>query len=107
MTFIVYRDTITVSKIFINKFTTRLYRASIRDFALKPASSFPKIETIKYVNQLYLSEFIFNHTLYARLLLLRDPDWVTQLDSEQHLVYITAPISKLQVSNHTLYQTTA
>ena len=54
-----------------------------------------------------LSEFIFNHILYARLLLLRDPEWITQIDSEQHLVYITAPISKLQVSNHTLYQTTA
>lgn len=54
-----------------------------------------------------LSEFIFNHTLYARLLLLRDPDWATQIDGAQHVVYITAPISKLQVSNHTLYQTTA
>ncbi len=53
-----------------------------------------------------LTEFIFNHTLYARLLLLRDPDWVTELVSSEHTVYLTVPISKLRVVGHTLYQIT-
>lgn len=54
-----------------------------------------------------LTEFIFNHTLYARLLLLRDPEWITEVDGGDHIAYLTVPINKLQVSNHTLYQTTA
>ena len=54
-----------------------------------------------------LSEFIFNHILYARLLLLRDPEWITEVYGAEHIAYLTVPINKLQVRNHVLYQTTA
>ena len=53
------------------------------------------------------SEFIFNHILYGRLLLLRDSDWKTQCDAATHICYINVPAEKINIQNHTLYQTTA